>query len=206
MGVGAGAVQGKHTAVDSTTQAREGGREGSPRNRSQWGSGGEQWVSWVLGWLVVCHGEQVLFGGDATASWLLCCPVQGQQAHYDFREFACCGCARSGAGWRVSVTGRGTSPLQETPVPSMVTLHTAQTGGFFRKTFSRKLCGSAFLGWGWRDTWAEVSDQFSVAPPLRLNQGLSMALVSCSLRPDKAPTLLRRTWPHLFPGHCGACL
>lgn len=28
----------------------------------------------------------------------------------------------------------------------MVTLHTAQTGGFFRKTFSRKLCGSAFLG------------------------------------------------------------
>lgn len=32
----------------------------------------------------------------------------------------------------------------------MVTLHTAQTGGFFRKTFSRKLCGSAFLGCGGR--------------------------------------------------------
>lgn len=43
-------------------------------------------------------------------------------------------------------TEQGTSPLHDTPVPSTVTLHTAQTGGFFRKTFSRKLCGSAFLG------------------------------------------------------------
>jgi hypothetical protein len=33
----------------------------------------------------------------------------------------------------------------------MVTLHTAHTGVFFRKTFSRKLCGSAFLGCGWDD-------------------------------------------------------
>lgn len=32
----------------------------------------------------------------------------------------------------------------------MVTLHTAHTGVFFRKTFSRKLCGSAFLGCGGR--------------------------------------------------------
>lgn len=28
----------------------------------------------------------------------------------------------------------------------MVTLHTAHTGAFFRKAFSLKLCGSAFLG------------------------------------------------------------
>lgn len=39
----------------------------------------------------------------------------------------------------------------------MVTLHTAQTGGFFRKTFSRKLCGSAFLGWVKGQTQTEVS-------------------------------------------------
>lgn len=45
---------------------------------------------------------------------------------------------------------------QETPVPSMVTLHTAHTGAFFRKTFSRKLCGSAFLGCGWDDRQTEV--------------------------------------------------
>lgn len=32
----------------------------------------------------------------------------------------------------------------------MVTLHTAHTGAFFRKTFSLKLCGSAFLGCGGR--------------------------------------------------------
>lgn len=33
-------------------------------------------------------------------------------------------------------------------MPSMVTLHTAHTGAFFRKAFSLKLCGSAFLGCG----------------------------------------------------------
>lgn len=47
--------------------------------------------------------------------------------------------------------GKSTSPRHETPVPSMATLHTAHTGTFFRKTFSRKLCGSAFRGWGWGD-------------------------------------------------------
>lgn len=51
--------------------------------------------------------------------------------------------------------GQSTSPLHETPVPSMITLHTAHTGAFFRKTFSRKLCGSALLGCRWRDRQTE---------------------------------------------------
>lgn len=51
-------------------------------------------------------------------------------------------------GLRAGGNGNGTSPRQETPVPSMVTLHTAHTGAFFRKAFSLKLCGSAFLGCG----------------------------------------------------------
>lgn len=68
-----------------------------------------------------------------------------------FRESACSWSGSTVAGARsggLRVGGNSTSPRQETPVPSMVTLHTAHTGAFFRKTFSLKLCGSAFLGCG----------------------------------------------------------
>lgn len=59
-------------------------------------------------------------------------------------------------GLRAGGNGNVTSPRQETPVPSMVTLHTAHTGAFFRKAFSLKLCGSAFLGCGRNGRQIEV--------------------------------------------------
>lgn len=100
-------------------------------------------VFWVAGG--ICHGEQGLFGREAAASRCPCCPARGSM-HIDVSCSASWSCETGGAGWSAQSPEQGTSPLHDTPVPSMVTLHTAQTGGFFRKTFSRKLCGSAFLG------------------------------------------------------------
>lgn len=86
------------------------------------------------------EGRQLPLGSHAA--------VRGQHTHHVPVLCICplelCDTVVLGGGSQI--TEQGASPLHETPVPSMVTLHTAQTGDFFRKTFSRKLCGSAFRG------------------------------------------------------------
>lgn len=105
---------------------------------------GKYWISWVAGPFVrgskgCLEGRQLPLGSHTAQS-------RGSM-HITVSVLCIWSCATQWC-WAeaLGVPEQGASPLHETPVPSMVTLHTAQTGGFFRKTFSRKLCGSAFLG------------------------------------------------------------
>lgn len=174
----------------TTTQTRTGGRQGNVLEwvgwrMKEWREGRHWKILDLLGCWGVCQGEQGLFGGEAAASWLPHCPVQGQHAHYGFCSvrLELCNTVVLGRGSRSPRTGCLTSARDACPIDGHLTHCT--DWWFLPENLLPEAMWLGFPRLG-RGGGAETQTGASVpsGPIWRLGQRLPTALVPFFLHPD----------------------